>query len=65
SEHLVAHHNLQRLYALLGQTALANRHGELFHRYRADDHAWAWSRHSLTNSIPRRVALQSQLSFIH
>ena len=40
SENPVAHHNLQRLYAFLGQTDLANRHRELFRRYRPDDHAW-------------------------
>ena len=40
SENSVAHHNLQRLYALLGQADRATRHGELFRRYRGDDHAW-------------------------
>ena len=40
SENSVAHHNLQRLYALLGHADRATRHEQLFRRYRADDHAW-------------------------
>ena len=40
SEDAMAHHNLQRLFSLLGDSERAAYHGKLFRRYRADDHAW-------------------------
>ena len=40
SEDAMAHHNLQRLFSLLGDSERAAYHGQLFRRYRADDHAW-------------------------
>ena len=39
SENVAAHHNLQLLYAELGQPEKADEHGRLHARYKADDNA--------------------------
>ena len=52
SENSAAHHNLQRLYSLLGESDRASRHAQLFRRYRRDDHAWGMVAARARNRYP-------------